>query len=83
MEAIAIKTTRKGYKARRDAAIIEAMRGERPCTACGSHPCPPGSAYKCSKSTDEAPNSPVVIRPAMALFVERYGNPYEPKAATV
>lgn len=62
-------------------SIIAALKAERPCPNCGSHPCPPGSSSKCCMSTDELPNIPSAIRPAMALFVEQHGNPYQAKAA--
>lgn len=60
----------------KDAAFIQAMKDERPCVACGSHPCPPGSNVYCYTSTDETLNITRIVQPALEAFAAQYGHPY-------
>lgn len=57
-------------------SIITALKDERPCLACGQHPCPPGSSFRCTESMDILPNISQVIRPALETFANQYGHPY-------
>lgn len=71
-----IEAMRNAVHKSKDNAIIKAMKEERPCVACGVHPCPPGSARFCYISTDETPNVSKLVRPALEAFAAQYGHPY-------
>lgn len=77
LPALVLVTAENEQELRRSCLLlINELKEERPCVACGAHPCPPGSSFRCAASTDELLNSPKVIRTAMVAFEEQYGHPY-------